>query len=297
MNTKAGYVAIIGKPNAGKSTLVNALLGAKLSIVTSKPQTTRKKVLGIFTSKNLQIIFLDTPGIVKPKYELHRSMMGYVDESIDDADMLLLLVDLDKYKDTETYFPDGLLEKLKNIAKPIVLVLNKIDLLKDVKEVLPIIAELSEMNIFSDFISVSALKEAQTEELIGIMEKYIPKSPFFYDPELLSTQPERFFVSEIIREHIFKYYKQEIPYSTEVNIAEFKERGKGKWYISADIIVERATQKGIMIGANGSKIKKVGEKARAEIEEHLEMPVFLELFVKVREKWRNDKNLLKSYGY
>ena len=297
INTKAGYIAVIGKPNVGKSTLVNAIIGTKLSIVTSKPQTTRKRVLGIYSTEEVQAIFLDTPGILKPKYELHKSMMNYVDEAIMDADLLFFMIDIDKFTDIDSYFGKELLDRLKSKQKPSIMIINKIDLLKDVKNVLPVISALSTMNYFDEFVPISALKNSGVDGLIDLIGKYLPESPFYYDPELLSTHPERFFVSELIREHIFKAYRDEIPYSSEVNIAEFKEREKGKWYISANIIIERASQKGIIIGSKGQKIKEVGERARQDIEEHLQMPVFLELFVKVREKWRNDKNLLKSYGY
>ena len=297
MPTKAGYVALVGRPNAGKSTLMNSILGTKLSIVTPKPQTTRKRVLGIYTGDDLQIVFLDTPGILTPRYELQRSMMGYVNESIADADIVTVIIDVDEYKKGKEIFPVGFLDAVKESGKPHLLVLNKIDLLDDVKEVLPLIQEFSETNLFNSIIPLSALKSGNLNELMQEFRKRLPPSPFFYDPEVLSTHPERFFVSEIIREHVFIAYKQEIPYSTEVYISDFKEREKGKWYILADIIVERPTQKAIIIGAKGSKIKKVGEKARADIEKHLQMPVYLELFVKVRDKWRDNKQMLKSLGY
>lgn len=295
--TKSGFAAIIGKPNAGKSTLMNSLLGARLSIVTPKPQTTRKKVLGIYSSDYSQIIFLDTPGILKPKNELQKVMMSYVEESIGDVDVVCVLLDIEAYGKAEEYFDEDFLNIIKNIKKPIILALNKIDLIKDVRETLPIIDKYSKTGLFEEIVPVSALKNANTAEFIAAVEKHLPSGAFFYDPEMLSTYPERFFVSEIIREHVFKYYEQEIPYSSEVSIVEFKERGKGKWYINAEIIVERASQKGIIIGAKGLKIKKIGEKARADIEAHLGMPVFLELFVKVREKWRSKKGMLKSLGY
>jgi GTP-binding protein Era len=297
IKTRAGYVAIIGKPNAGKSTLMNSLIGAKLSIVTPKPQTTRKRVLGIYSEGDTQIVFLDTPGMLAPKYELQRQMMDYVSSAIEESDAIAVIISAEKFTTAEEYFPKKFLEMLSGIKKPKIAVINKLDLLPQAKFVLPIIAELSMLGLFDDIIPISALKNAQTDELIRSLEKHIPESPFFYDAEMLSTQSQRFFVSEIIREQIFLDFREEIPYSTEVQITEFKERSNGKWYIAADIIVERQPQKVILVGADGAQIKRIGEYARRGIEEHLQTEVFLELFVKVRNKWREDKNMLKNMGY
>ena len=305
--TKAGYVAIIGKPNAGKSTLMNVLVGAKLSIVTPKPQTTRKRVLGILTENDVQMIFLDTPGILNPKYKMQSVMMDYVDNSIDEADCLIFIYDVTRFN-LQKPFSNELLKILQNVnrnntnrknhkPKNILLLLNKLDLLKDSKEVLPMIDLFSKMDLFSDIIPISALKKNNTNVIVATISKYLPYSDFYYDPELLSTQPERFFVSEIIRENIFKSYSDELPYSCEVNIIDFKEREFGKWFISTEIIVERQTQKGIIIGNKGEKLKKTMEHSRHQIEEHLQIPVYIEVFVKVREKWRNNTNFLRSFGY
>jgi len=293
---KAGYVAIIGKPNAGKSTLLNAFVGEKLSIITPKPQTTRKKVIGIYTKDETQIVFIDTPGMLEPKYEMQRKMMEYVEESFADSDALCMLFDATEFE-SGFKLPEKFMTALKSLKKPKVLAINKIDLLKNVKLVLPMIKHFSELGIFDEIVPISALKSAETGTLIKLFEKYIPENEFYYDEEFLSIQNERFFVSELIRENVFKSFEQEIPYSTEVNVVEFKERELGKWYISAEIIIERESQKIIVIGEKGAKIKEIGEKSRKDIEAHLGMPVYLELFVKVRNKWRNDKNLLKSYGY
>jgi GTP-binding protein Era len=295
--TKAGYVAIIGKPNAGKSTFMNNIVGAKLSIVTPKPQTTRKKVLGIFTENDLQIVFLDTPGILKPDYKMHHSMMGYVTDSVNEADCILVLIDLEKYKSFDTYFNKGFLSYFTNINKPKVVLLNKIDTFKDAKAVLPIIAEIAAKNLFDEIIPISAIKQDIKDSIIGVIAKYIPENPYFYNEDELSTLPQRFFVSELVREEVFLNLKQEIPYSTDVSIIEFKERKNGKWYISAEIIVERQSQKKIVVGAKGESLKKIGSYARAKIETHLGTEVFLELFVKVREDWRSKDSMLKSLGY
>jgi GTP-binding protein Era len=294
---KCGYVAIIGKPNAGKSTLMNSIVGAKLSIVTPKPQTTRKKVLGIFSDEKSQLVFIDTPGLLNPRYGMQKKMMEYVDSALESADAVLYIIDCFAQKDGLDQQSLTFLDAIKHTGKPIVALLNKIDLFKDVKDTLPIIASLHSLGIFTEIVPAAALKNANTQELIGILVKYMPEQDYFYDPELLSIQNERFFVSEMIREQVFKCSAEEIPYSTEIAIAEFKERETGKWYISADIIVERKSQKIILIGEKGAKIKQIGEKARLAIEEHLEMPVYLELFVKVRPKWRDNENMLKSFGY
>ena len=295
--TKAGYAAIIGKPNAGKSTLLNSIIGTKLSIITPKPQTTRKRVLGICTEGNTQIVFIDTPGVLNPKYEMQSNMMGYVHASIEEADCIILIYDVTKFNVSQP-IPPELHNFFKDENKPIILLLNKIDLLKDSKDVLPLIKYFDESKMFKEIVPISALKEKQLyKRIINIISNYMPEGEFFYDEDLLSTQPERFFVSEIIRENIFLSYSDEVPYSTEVAIVEFKEREFGKWFINAEIIVERDTQKKIIIGKDGEKLKRILEISRKQIEEHLDHPVYLEAFVKVRDKWRDKPNMLRSFGY
>jgi GTP-binding protein Era len=296
MDTKSGYAAIVGMPNAGKSTLLNSLLDYKLSIVSPKPQTTRKRVLGIFNKDNAQVIFLDTPGLLVPKYEMQKSMMDYVGNSIDEADLLIYIQDLTTLKmDT---FPGKISKSiLEKFNGPKILVLNKIDQIKDVKQTLPIIADIHSKGLFNEIVPISARAKENLDNLSKAIVSLLPESPFYYDPELLSVEPQRFFVSELIREQIFYQFSEEIPYSSEVSILEFKEREKGKWYIHAEIIVERDNQKKILIGKNGQKIKTIGERARKEIEEMLEMEVYLELFVKVRKDWRNNQGHLKAFGY
>jgi GTP-binding protein Era len=317
---KAGFVAIIGEPNVGKSTLMNAILGAKLSIVTPKPQTTRRNVLGIYTEgsaeNGVQIVFFDTPGAVaKASYELHRSMLDFVKQSIESADAILIVADVQKLvargerkynaaKSPEERGADALesLTKrlqtsLENVDKPVVVALNKMDALPDKKRALPVMDALMQLPFVRHVAPISALENKFVDELVEKLKEFMPPHEFFYDAELLSTQPQRFFVAEIIRETIFMRYREEIPYSTEVSVVEFKERERGKWYISADIIVERDTQKRILIGKGGAALKETGSAARAEVERYLESPVFLELFVKVREDWRNNKTHLRSFGY
>lgn len=297
MNTKCGFVAIIGEPNAGKSTLLNVILGTKLSIVTPKPQTTRKNVIGIYTKENVQIIFIDTPGIITPNYELQASMMKNVDESLSGTDIITVITDVSKISKKFDKFEKLILKKIQPINQPKIALLNKIDLLKDIKQTLPIIDKIEKYKIFDDIIPVSAVYASNIDRYIETLIKYLPENPFMYEPELLSTENERFFVSEIIREVLFNELKEEVPYSTEVMINSFKERENGKWFISADIIVERDSQKVIILGAKGFKLKKIGIKARAAIEAHLGKEIFLKLFVKVRPKWRNNKSFLKSLGY
>jgi len=297
MPTYAGTIAVIGKPNAGKSTLLNAILGEKISIVTHKAQTTRRTVLGISTRENYQSIFLDTPGFLKPKYKLQKAMLGYIERAVGDADILLIIIDASKLISETESFEDEFYQYLKPINKPKILALNKLDLLDNRKKMLPLMDKAIKENIFNEVIPISALKKVSIVEVLKTIEKYLPESDFLYDPEYLSIQPEKFFVAELIRENIFNVFSQEIPYSTEVVITQFKEREKSKWFISAEIIVERNSQKQILIGHEGQMIKKIGELSRKRIEEHLQTDVYLDLFVKVRDKWRNNNTLLKSYGY
>ncbi len=295
MKTRAGFVSIIGKPNTGKSTLLNAILGTKLSITTAKPQTTRRRVLGIYSAEDFQIVFADTPGLLKPRYAMHELMMEYISESVEESDVLLMVTDMVDCpnEDSESQLIE-IVRKFKGIK---ILVLNKVDALGDRKKALPLIEKFSRLNIFDEIIPVSSLYSDNIDRLITLIGKYLPEGEFYYDPELLSIHPERFFVAELIREKIFELFEQEIPYSTEVQISSFKERALGKWHIAADIIVERESQKKILIGEDGNKIKQIGQIARKYIEEHLGHGIYLELFVKVRQNWRNDKNRLKGYGY
>lgn len=295
--TKFGHVAIIGRPNAGKSTLMNAILGTHLSIVTPKPQTTRKRVLGIYTDNEAQLVFFDTPGLLKPQYAMQRAMMGYVDESLAEAEVIVVIVDTVKALERGTIIDPMIATLLKRHQRPTILALNKMDAVKIRKEALPLIEEARSSGIFAKAIAISARDEKYVDDLIAMLKDLAPEGHALYDADALSTQPERFFVAELVREVVFKRFEDEIPYATEVDIVEFKEREGGKWYVAADIIVERDTQKGILIGAKGTALKAVGEDARAAIEEHLQQPIYLELFVKVRGAWRNDRTQLASFGY
>ena len=297
MNHKSGYVAILGLPNVGKSTLLNALLGQKIAITSKKPQTTRKKILGILSDKNYQIIFLDTPGILSPSYLLQEKMMEEVTLSVNDADVILLLIDVKKNPSGNETFNQKFVVKILNKGKrKVVLLLNKIDLIKQ-NEAVRLIEHFESMNKFKAVIPISATLIFNLDKLIETIVDELPEGPSYYPEDIVADENERFFVSEIIREKILELYREEIPYSVEVLISEFKERKENKDFISAEIVVERDTQKAIIIGKGGTAIKKLGKIAREAVEDFLQREVFLELRVKVRKNWRSDENLLKQFGY
>jgi len=286
---RSGYVALIGKPNVGKSTLLNTLMGQKLSIVTHRPQTTRRRVLGILSGDDHQVVLLDTPGIIEPRYGLQKSMMNEVRTSTADADLLVFMADATRDK------VDDL--SLKYVQhQPAILVLNKIDKIGQ-EQVLPLVSAYMEAHAFEEVIPVSALKGKNVDVVLEAIRKRLPLGPAFYPKEMISEQPERFFVAEIIREKIFKLYRQEIPYSTQVNIVSWEEREGDKDLIHADIVVERDSQKGILIGKGGKALKKIGTFAREDIEGFISRPIFLKVHVKVRGDWRNSDSQLRSFGY
>ena len=297
MNHKSGYAAILGLPNAGKSTLMNNLLGQKISIITSKPQTTRKNILGILSEKEYQIIFLDTPGILKPNYLLQEKMMDFVGQSVKDADVIIFIVDLGNDPEGKKLFKEEFAGNvLTKNNKPKLLLLNKIDL-SNQKAASELIAKYESTNNFKKVIPISASLKFNLTEVTNSIIEFLPEGPKYYPDDIVADENERFFVSEIIREKVLEQYQEEIPYSVEILINEFKEREDKKNYISAEIIVERDSQKGIIIGKQGAAIKKLGEKSREAIEEFLQHTVFLELRVKVNNKWRSNEKQLKSFGY
>lgn len=294
---KTGYVAILGLPNSGKSTLLNSLLGQKLSIITSKPQTTRKRILGILSEENYQIIFLDTPGILSPSYLLQEKMMEEVKTSLDDADVIILIIDVNEDPRAETLFNQEFVkESVINSKKSKLLVLNKVDLITQEK-VNELITHFEAQNLYEEVIPISASQNFNILRVREELIRFLPEGPKLFPDDQVTDENERFFVSEIIREKILEIYRDEVPYSCEVLIIEFKERETSKHFISAEIVVERESQKAIIIGKGGTAIKKLGEVSRKSIEEFLQREVFLELRVKVRKKWRSDENLLKSFGY
>lgn len=290
MSHKAGFVSIIGKPNAGKSTLMNALVGEKMSIITPKAQTTRHRILGIVNEPEYQIVFSDTPGVIKPVYGLQESMMGAVNNSLVDADIILFVTDINERHDES-----DVIEKLKNTQSPVAVIINKID--KSQQEyVFPKIEYWKQELNPSAIFAVSALHEHNVAGVMDYIIQNLPEHPAYYDKDVLTDRNQRFFVSEIIREKIFTLYAQEIPYSTEVIVTEYKEEEKMD-RISVEIMVERDSQKNILIGKGGEMLKKVGTYARRDIEEFIQKKVFLQMFVKVIPDWRNRKNYLKRFGY
>jgi len=294
---KSGYAAILGLPNAGKSTLLNTLLGQKISITNLKPQTTRKRILGILSEENFQVIFIDTPGILDPAYLLQEKMMDDVKLSGRDADVIVLLLDVEVDPAGNKALNNSYVkESILNTPVKKILVLNKIDLLPQEK-IKIILEHFNKSKKFDEIIPLSALQDFNTQKLLQTINELLPEGPKFYPDDIVSEQNERFFVTELIRETILERYSEEVPYSCEVLIAEFKERENRKDYISAEIVVEKESQKAIIIGKQGAAIKKLGEESRKSIEEFLERDVFLELRVKVRKKWRSSENFLKSFGY
>jgi GTP-binding protein Era len=288
---KSGFVNIIGVPNVGKSTLCNLLVGERLSIITSKAQTTRHRIFGFLNSENYQIIFSDTPGILKPSYKLHEKMMHFVDEAFMDADIMLFITDLfDDSVPDEKY-----LKRMQNSKTPVLLLLNKIDLANEEK----INTKIEHWKLQlpnAEIIPISALKSINTEKILPRILELLPEGPPYYDKEQLTDKPERFFVSEIIREKILMNYKKEIPYSCEVIVNAFKEE-ENIIRIDSTILVERDTQKGIIIGHKGAAIKKTGTEARIEAEKFFGKKIHLELFVKVDKDWRNNDLKLNRFGY
>lgn len=293
---RCGFVAIIGPPNVGKSTLINRIVGTKIAAVTRKPQTTRHKILGIITTENYQVILIDTPGVLQPAYLLHEAMMKLTKSVIEDCDAVLFMLDGsydERREKTEQTLAYNLIKK---VDKPVTTVLNKSDLLgpEMLERRLKFYQELYALD---RIIPVSALNNTGLGELVAEMSKQLPAHPAFYPADIISQQPEKFFVAEIIREKIFELYEEEIPYSTSVDIIEFKEEEGRKDVIQAEIYVEKEQQKGILIGKKGNALKKVGEEARKDIELFLERPVYLQLYVKVREKWRDQHKWLRRLGY
>lgn len=294
---QSGFINIIGRPNVGKSTLMNALVGERMSIITNKPQTTRHRIIGLVSGEDYQMVFSDTPGFIEaPAYRMQEAMNRFVQTAFEDSDIMMFVTE-----PAETYEADDpLLEKLRAIEAPLFLVINKIDTISD-GEVLQLIKTWNERASFTETIPISALQRANTERLMELLLKYLPEGPAYYPKDQLTDRPERFFVGEIIREKILMLYQQEIPYSCEVLVTAYQEdttnSGQPIVRISAEIYVARKTQKAIIIGKGGSAIKQLGTVARKGIEAWVEQKVFLELHVKVKDNWRDDERTLKHFGY
>jgi GTP-binding protein Era len=291
MAHKAGFVNIIGNPNVGKSTLMNVFVGEKLSIITSKSQTTRHRILGIVNGDDFQIVYSDTPGVIKPAYKLQESMLNFSKSALSDADILLYVTDIYEKIDKNEEF----LKIVKQAEVPVLLILNKIDQSND--EDLDKLIDMWHENFpKAEIIPTSALKEFNTQNIFNRIIELLPESEPFYPKDALTDKTERFFVQEIIREKILKFYKKEIPYATEIEVEEFKE-DDDIIRMRAVIYVERDTQKGIIIGHKGVAIKKVGVEARKDLEKFFDKKVHIELFVKVRKDWRNKEDDLRKFGY
>ncbi len=288
---RAGFVNIIGNPNVGKSTLMNALVGEKLSIVTAKAQTTRHRIMGIVNGEDYQIVYSDTPGILKPHYRLQKNMMDFVDTAIGDADIILYVTDVVEKSDKNAEY----IEKLKKIECPVILVLNKIDISSQ-EEVSRLMEWWQEQLPAASVFPASAKERFNLENIFDTIVSSLPEAPAWYDKDVFTDRNLRFFASEIIREKIFLYYSQEIPYSCEVGIESFSE-GEERYDIRAVIYVMRDSQKGIIIGKGGQTLKKVGTKARIDMEDFFQKKVFLSLYVKVDPDWRENKKELKRFGY
>jgi GTPase len=294
---KSGFVNIVGRPNVGKSTLMNALVGERMSIITSKPQTTRHRIIGILSGEDFQIVFSDTPGIIKnPAYKMQRAMNNFVEGSFDDADIVLFVTEPYEKYDAD----DPIFAKLKKVECPKFLIINKLDIVH------PLILEAYKEELLkhitvNEVFEIAALKHQNTEGVLLGIQKYLQEGPAYYPKDQLTDRPERFFTTEIIREKILLNYREEIPYSCEVVIDGFKETqtktGEALARISATIYVSRENQKVILIGKNGTSIKKLGTDARKDLEIFLNAKVFLELSVKVRDNWRDDERVLKQFGY
>ncbi|MCG2431401.1 GTPase Era [Aequorivita xiaoshiensis] len=288
---KAGFVNIIGNPNVGKSTLMNAFVGERLSIITSKAQTTRHRILGIVNGDNFQVLLSDTPGIIKPAYQLQESMMDFVKSAFEDADVLLYLVELgEKELKDEAFF-----NKIKNAKIPVLLLINKID--QGNEELLTEALQLWQEKVpNAEIFAISALQNFGVPEVFNRIIELLPESPAFYPKDQLTDKPERFFVNEAIREKILIHYKKEIPYSVEIDTEEFFE-DDNIIRIRSVIMVERETQKGIIIGHKGSALKRVGIEARKDLEKFFGKQIHLELYVKVNKNWRSDERQLRRFGY
>ncbi|AMC10968.1 GTPase Era [Lutibacter profundi] len=291
MKHKAGFVNIIGNPNVGKSTLMNAFVGERLSIITSKAQTTRHRILGIVNGDDFQILFSDTPGIIKPAYELQASMMDFVKSAFEDADILIYMVEIGE----TTLKDEKLFNKIKSSKIPVLLLINKIDKSSQ-KEVEEKLQYWKEKVPNAEIFLISALENFNVENVFNRIIEILPESPAFYPKDQLTDKPERFFVNEAIREKILMHYKKEIPYAVEVDTEEFFETEK-IIKIRSVIMVERETQKGIIIGHKGAALKRVGVEARKDLQKFFDKKIHLELYVKVNKNWRSNKRQLRRFGY
>jgi len=292
MAFKSGFVSIVGNPNVGKSTLMNILVGERLSIITNKSQTTRHRIMGVVTTDDYQIVYSDTPGVLKPMYKLQESMLNYSKSALEDADVVLYITDVLETRTKNKFF----LDMVNRLACPIVILVNKIDLAPDQQKVEEILADWKTLIPRAEIYPVSALHKFNTENIMDKIVSLLPENPPYFEKDRLTDKPERFFVSEIIREKVLELYDKEIPYSVEVQVETFKEE-ENIIRIQTVINVIRDSQKGIIIGKGGAALKRLGAMARKEIEAFFGKKIYLEIFVKVSKDWRDNTNRLRGFGY
>lgn len=289
---KSGFVALVGRPNVGKSTLMNFLVGQKVAITSNKPQTTRNKISGIYTTDDMQVVFVDTPGIFKPHLELDDYMDKASLSSLKDVDLILFMVEPEKMGRGDEY----IIEQLKKVNVPILLLINKVDQVNP-NELLPIIDEYHKLDVFKEFLPISATQGIGIADLIEVLREYLPEGPDYYDPEQITDRPEYFMVAELIREQILKLTAEEVPHAAAVWVERMNQHENNKLQIEVTIYVEKSGQKGIIIGKGGAMLKQIGIKSRKQIEELLGEKVNLKLWVKVQRNWRSDPRFLKQIGY
>ena len=290
----AGFAAMVGRPNVGKSTLTNSLIGEKIAIMSDRPQTTRNKIMCIMNTDNAQIMFLDTPGIHKPHHKLGEYMVRTAEGTLQEVDVILFVIDVTEKRGSGE---DYILELLRKVKTPVILVANKIDKLDDKAKLFKIMEEYSKLYNFAAIVPVSALNDGEFPGLVKEITKYLTEGPSYYPDDMITDQPERVIAAEMIREKVLRLTRDEVPHSIAVEVEEFKDRDDENVYIRATIFVERESQKGIVIGAKGSLLKKIGQQARADIENLLYCKVYLDLWVKVKPDWRNKDKALKQFGY
>ncbi len=290
----AGFVAMVGRPNVGKSTLTNSLIGEKIAIMSDRPQTTRNRIMCIMNTDNAQIMFLDTPGIHKPHHKLGEYMVRTAEGTLQEVDVILFIVDVTEKRGAGE---DYILELLKKVKTPVILVCNKIDKLQDKSKLFKIMEDYGKLYKFAALVPVSALTDGQFPGLVQEITKLLPEGPAYYPDDMITDQPERVIAGEMIREKVLRLTRDEVPHAIAVEVDEFKERDDENIYIRATIFVERESQKGIIIGAKGGMLKKIGQQARADLEKLLYCKIYLDLWVKVKPDWRNQDKALKQFGY
>ncbi|MFC2336640.1 MAG: GTPase Era [Negativicutes bacterium] len=290
---KSGFVAVIGRPNVGKSTLINHLIGQKIAIMSDKPQTTRNRILCVLTQPDAQIVFLDTPGVHKPLHKLGEYMANTVENTLKEVDAILFVVDVtEKFGAGERF----IIDHLKATKRPVILIINKIDRVKN-EDILPIIANYAAQYDFAGVVPVSAKNKLNLDHILSEVKKYLPEGPEYYPEDMVTDQPERLIAAEMVREKVLELTRDEVPHAVAVDVDEMATRSKGDVYIRATIYVERDSQKGIVIGGHGSMLREIGQRARHDIEVLLGAKVYLDLWVKVRKDWRNRDAILKSFGF